>query len=687
MIGSTLRAAGGAALRGLAVVALIALGMSAPATPAATPSLEDRFSSDWSPEDCGIFKLQGAADDVLCGYVSVPLHHEVEGSARIRLAVVVIPAANKAARRPDPLFLAQGGPGGSTIGSFAQVLLKDLDKRPVLNRDLVLWDQRGTYFSQPRLVCREASRLPDDATPAQQREATHKCGLRLAAEAGDLSAFNSQENARDADAVRAALGYEQFNFYGVSYGTELGQFLMRERPKYLRAVVLDAVVPLGFNLVTDVPAVKQRVMEQYARSCAESTICNTAYPNLGPRYLALLDRLDKSPVPLTTARAAPALKGPDGRVAEPDTIDGKDLDGALYQSIYAREAVPLLPYIIERAEQGDFSFALNFVQLMRASQSDMADGMYMTVVCSEYGDTPAGALQFSGVIKRFADSAAEEGKQILDACTDWKIKLLDKSVIQPVRSDIPTLLLSGSFDPITPPAHAERVAKTLSRGYTVTFARGTHGQAFSLPCANGVIAAFLDSPGTRPDAACANEAAPTFFTPDQLISLPARQRGGTVTIQEHLHALAGPAVVVAGALLLLFSAVPVYAVREVLRVFRPAAPPPPGTSGRLIVAAPWIPVLSGLALLGFIAVAAMQVAREIDRNQFLLLVGAVPAGVKTLTWLVLPYAAVMVLMTVAMASLWRHRARSTMGRVYYTLLVVAGWAVCVALLRTGFFGW
>ncbi|MFZ4760234.1 MAG: hypothetical protein ACOYLX_18865, partial [Burkholderiaceae bacterium] len=179
----------------------------------------------------------------------------------------------------------------------------------------------------------------------------------------------------------------------------------------------------------------------------------------------------------------------------------------------------------------------------------------------------------------------------------------------------------------------------------------------------------------------------TFFTPDQLISLPARQRGGTVTIQEHLQALAGPAVVVAGALLLLFSAVPVYAVREVLRVFRPAAPPPPGTTGRLIVAAPWIPVLSGLALLGFLAVAAVQVAREIERNQFLLLVGAVPAGVKTLTWLVLPYAAVMVLMTVAMGSMWRHRARSTMGRVYYTLLVVAGWAVCVALLRTGFFGW
>ena len=677
----------GAARRGraLALAVLVAPSFAASPTPLA---LDDRFSADWSPEDCGIFKLGDVDPSVLCGYVSVPLRHGVEGSARIRLAVVVIPAADLERRKPDPLFLAQGGPGGSTIAGFAQVLLGDLTKRPVLDRDLVLWDQRGTYFSQPRLLCREASRLPPDASPEQLREAMRKCGVRLAAEAGDLSAFNSVENARDADAVRAALGYETFNFYGVSYGTELGQFLMRERPQHLRAVVLDAVVPLGFSLVTDVPAVQQRVMEQYARSCSESAQCNAAYPNLGARYLALLDRLDKAPVPVPAARGAAAARGPDGKAAAPDTIDGKDLDAALYQSIYDREAVPLVPYIIDRAEQGDLSFVMNFVQLMRDEQSDMADGMYLTVVCSQYGDTPAGALQFTGVAKRVAESAADEGRQILEACTDWRIRLLDKALLQPVKSDIPTLLLSGSFDPITPPAHAERVASTLGHAYTVTFARGTHGQAFSLPCANRLISAFLDKPDERPDASCANEASPAFFTPDQLIRLPSQVRGGSATIREHLAALAVPAIVVALALGLLFSAVPVYSVTEIVRVFRrPARALPEGAAGRLIAAAPWIPVLAGLTLLGFLAIAAVQIAAAIERNQFLLLVGAVPAGLKALTWLLLPYALVLSLMTVAMTRLWKHQARSRMGRVYYTVLVIAGWAVCAALLRTGLFGW
>ena len=663
-----------------------------PATAATSHRARDAgFSADWSPEDCGIFKLGEKEGDALCGYVSVPLRHGKTDSPRIRLAVVLIPAADQVNRKPDPLFLAQGGPGGSTIGGFAQVLLADQAKRPVLNRDLVLWDQRGTYFSQPRLQCREATRLPANAKPEQEREALAQCGKRLKAEAGDLSAFNSLENARDADAIRAALGYEKFNFYGVSYGTELGQFLMRERPQHLRAVILDAVVPLGFSLVTDVPVVKQRVMEQFSSACRESQACNLAYPGLGDRYLALLDKLDKSPVALP-APSGPLLgkARPASPPAEADTMSGRDLDGALYQLIYSREAVPLVPYIIERAERGDYSFAINFVQLMQASRSDMADGMYMAVVCSEYGDTPDAALKFPGVIKRLADEAAEDGKQILEICRDWGIGLLDKSLLEPVRSDIPTLLMSGNFDPITPPAHAQRVASHLSRAQSVTFARGAHGQAFLLPCANQLISAFLDNPDARPQAACANEAAPVFYTPDQLVSLPVRRGSASTSssIQENLAALAGPAAVVAFALVLLFSAIPVYSVTEIVRVFRARTwQPPQGWAGRLLAAAPWIPVLAGLTLLGFLLFALRQLGGEIGRNQFLLLVGALPMGVKSLTWWLLPYAASMLLMTLAMIQIWRHQARSRLGRLYYTLLVVAGWAVCLALVRTGLFGW
>ena len=688
---------------GHALTALLLACMAWPAS-AAAPRLD--FGAAWSPEDCGLFKLTlKGGDDAVCGRVGVPLRHGVAGSPTIQLAVVVIPALHKPGRQPDPLFLAQGGPGGSTIGGFGQVLLDDPGKRPTLNRDLVLWDQRGTYLSQPRLRCHETDELPDDN--GDDRTALLKayglCGERLGKDAsGDLSAFNSQENARDAEDVRAALGYERFNFYGVSYGSELGQFLMRERPRNLRSVVLDAVVPVGFNLVTDVPAVRQRVMMQYARSCAAVPACNEAYPDLAQRYAALLDRLDRDPVPLpahafgsaqprspasTDAKGTPAKDTKDAKDAKPPTLTGKDLDDALYQALYMREAVSLVPYVIDRADQGDYSFALNFALLMQSSRDEMADAMYATVVCSEFGDTPQAALKFPGMPQRLAESGRSDGQAILDLCRLWTIKLLDKALLQPVRSDIPTLLLSGTYDPITPPAHADHVAQTLGKAFRVTFPSGTHGQAFTVPCANRLIEAFLDDPSKAPDSTCAREAQPHMFTPDELIALPARRQGGSATLLDQASSLAGPALALALALVLLFSAVPIYSVAELWHVLRgDRRPVPSGWRGRLVRAAPWVPVFCGFMLLTFLLAAAHQVGDALGRNQFLLLVGALPARLRELGWWLLPYGAAALLMTVSLVLLWRHRARSVAGRLYYTLLVLCAWAACAMLLKTGLIG-
>jgi hypothetical protein len=138
----------------------------------------------------------------------------------------------------------------------------------------------------------------------------------------------------------------------------------------------------------------------------------------------------------------------------------------------------------------------------------------------------------------------------------------------------------------------------------------------------------------------------------------------------------------------LFSAVPVYSVTEIARIFRRRTfAPSDAVSTRFITAAPWIPVLAALLLFGFLVIAGTQIAAQIQRNQLLLLVGALPTSIRSLTWWLLPYVLVLVLMTIAMRRLWRFHARSRLGRVYYTLLVIAGWAVCVALLKTGLFGW
>lgn len=228
-----------------------------------------RRTAAWTPVDCSTFKVTAPDDSgVDCGYVTVPRRHAAPGGPTIQLATVILPAVG-ADRRSDPLFVAQGGPGGSSIDSYAMYLLDSPSSRPAVNRDLVIWDQRGTLYSKPALMCPEVSKQElDEAqtnkdSDAEEAAAYRACGERLATEAGDLSAFNSVENADDIEALRVALGYDQINFYGVSYGTELGQFLMRQHPEHLRSVVLDAVVPLSYNLFTEPAFAQQRIGAKY----------------------------------------------------------------------------------------------------------------------------------------------------------------------------------------------------------------------------------------------------------------------------------------------------------------------------------------------------------------------------------------------------------------------------------------
>jgi hypothetical protein len=207
-----------------------------------------------------------------------------------------------------------------------------------------------------------------------------------------------------------------------------------------------------------------------------------------------------------------------------------------------------------------------------------------------------------------------------------------------------------------------------------------------VPCANRIIARFLDDPEKAPDGSCSLEATPTFYTPDQLLDLPARTPG-TATLLDHAAALAAPAFVIALALGLLFSAVPVYSVSEIVRVFRsrPLAFPD-GWQGRLILAAPWIPVFCAFLLALFLVVASVGIGSKLASNQMLLLVGALPVSIRAIGWWLVPYLAGLVLMTVTMIVLWKHGSRSRLGRLYYTLLVLAGWSVCWAVVRTRLVG-
>src|SRR5690606_20838751 len=106
----------------------------------------------------------------------------------------------------------------------------------VEDRDLIVFDQRGTGYSEPTLQCQELIDLTyetldvvleDEEAFRLDLEASTACRDRLVAQGIDLTAFNTQENAADVRDLRLALGYEEWNLLGISYGTRLGLTVLR----------------------------------------------------------------------------------------------------------------------------------------------------------------------------------------------------------------------------------------------------------------------------------------------------------------------------------------------------------------------------------------------------------------------------------------------------------------------------
>ena len=642
--------------------------------------------ADWEAVGCGDFGIKETVAGLECGYVAAPLRHAAPDGVKIKLATVIIPS-DAPDKRPDPLFMAQGGPGGSTIGSFAATLISTPDLRPVKKRDIVLWDQRGTFYSKPALICQEVneatiqSLVGSGASANSELDAYAACGQRLKAEVGDLSAFNSAENADDVETIRRALGYEKINFYGVSYGTELGQFLMRQHPEKLRGVVLDGVVPLSYNILTEPAFAKQRIAEKYFDSCAADAACNAAFPDLRRRYLELFARLNAGPVDVD-------IRNPD----ESDRVyriklTGDLMESALYQSLYM-DVHELVPLIIDRAEQGDYTYLVSILLPLGLFDNTSANGMWMTVACADRGDTDLRSVDYSRINRRLADAERKGAAEALQVCRVWNIETLPRESLAPLQSDLPTLLLSGDYDPITPPVYAEQLQRTLPNGRHVVFRLGSHGQAMTTPCASEVIDRFIENPAENPESPCAAAGDNRFLTEKDIVQIAGlrkslKDRGVSGLI--FFGAMNIPSLL---AILILLSSVPVYltawAIRRIRRQKIPSETT--GLTRAFSRAAPWLPVLVGVIFLAFLALFGLAVTETLKTNINLLFMGALGGRWRWIFQVPIAGSVFVLLMSVAAAALWLGRQRTVLGRVYFTFLALTGILLVLLLRGSGTFG-
>jgi pimeloyl-ACP methyl ester carboxylesterase len=415
-------------------------------------------------------------------------------------------------KREDPVIYLTGGPG-VTAASY----VSRLRKHGILDhRDMYILEQRGIGYSDD--FCPQYSgRKPgaDDVATFEQslvagNERTRFCAENAAAAGVDLSGYNTIENARDVKALRRALGLDKWNVWGISYGSILGQAYIKEDPDGIYAVALDAIMPL------DVRDSDQhwRVINWYMRDleklqaiCDEQTACAEHYPDIIGRLRQAVASMDGQPIEVEAfdTEAFPSGKA---RVF-------KNIAAMLpFVFLYEQQNYPALPGLIyawadaiERRDEDVFT-----ALVAMSSENDTltsSQGMSNAIHCTD-GGRAAQARANARDREEFPVLGSALGTEATDQqgvalCEELGMATRPANEYSAVQTDLPSLIIEGDMDPITPPPNAMAILPGFSNGTYVEFPYAGHGPSRSVKCGGAMLNAFFDDPHGEPDLSCTEE--------------------------------------------------------------------------------------------------------------------------------------------------------------------------------------
>lgn len=470
---------------------------------AAAPSQpENQATSYWEEGDCP-FQVK-RSDKVTCGTLTVPEDRSNPDSPLIDLAVAIFHATNKRAR-PDPILYLEGGPGGSALISPDFWIDSPLRKA----RDLIVFDQRGTGYSQPALTCPPAEEVPGKALDSYQAEVetAKSCHAFWEAEGINLAAYNSAESASDVADLRVALGIERWNLYGISYGTRLALTVLRDHPEGVRSVVIDSVYPPNIDAYSEQPQNNADAILLLLDECKRDKACKKAFPQVEEHLYELIDRLNESPFE-----------------EDDSSWTGDDFVAFLVSSLYDTEVIPSLPRIIEAAYYEDYTPWLELESAATDEEkreprqdevSDDAQGTFWSVECYEeapFGDPVKAAKAVQDYPPELSESLLADVENFYKICKIWQVGSAPNLEDQAVSSATPTLLFTGQLDPITPPSWAKLAAKSLRNHFLFEAPRAGHGITANWECPQQMMIDFLNRPTQKPDGDCLEEGRLDFET-------------------------------------------------------------------------------------------------------------------------------------------------------------------------------
>jgi len=436
-----------------------------------------------------------------CGTLSVFENREAQSGRKIDIHVAVIKAWGPDPA-PDPIFYLAGGPGGSAIddAAYAQVILKSANSQ----RDIVLVDQRGTGQSN-RLTCPRNVEESGRLIPIndQMIQDLRDCLADLGA---DPAAYTTAWAMDDLDEVRMALGYDQINLYGESYGPTAEQVYLQRHGKHVRTMTLEGVTLLDVPIFERMPHSSQLALDLLIKRCQADVACKSTYPNLEEEITASISRLEKQPVELPVT---------DPRTGRPARIDRDMLVLSLHDSLANTESAVQMPRLLHQVYQGNWN---EIAQIYAHSLSDNPPDsewlvMRLTILCHEDWARlgPVERSQFSaGAYLNYED--IRRLIQLPEEVCDVVPQPSPSALYQTGNSSsVPVLLITNEADPQNPPENVADAKEHYPNSLTVVAPGQGHGYT-GLECRNWFVSAFIETGTTKDlDTSCLQQVPlPTF---------------------------------------------------------------------------------------------------------------------------------------------------------------------------------
>lgn len=405
-------------------------------------------------------------DRLKFGYISVPEDYNKPNGKVIKVAFIVIKAAVEDPMIQDASIYFMGGWGSRTIKNLPFYKRNFLSKK----RDLIIYDYRGTGYSEPRL-CEEigpkvfenlSADLSYDAFGKRQQLVFNECLDQLEKQGIDYNQYGTNNKARDAVLLAKALNYDSYNLFGVSYGTKTILQFIRQSEVKIRSVVMDSNCPLDFPINSGMTEDYVNSLDQILEDCKNDPSCNKRYANLREKLEHFLLSLDKKPL---------KIKLPKSRVAY---LNRQEINGIIHQLLYDERGYGMIPFLLKKFSQGNKFIIKRIVRDLEEVLLDNYNGVGLINYVYDHKPFREQAIDLSKQsIEKYPAFQVFDGYQSY-FFVDNRIKV-DRESTQAVYTDIPTLIMAGEYDPITPVYYSKMVLKYFSHHYYVEFPHTGHG--------------------------------------------------------------------------------------------------------------------------------------------------------------------------------------------------------------------